>query len=229
MDFDGCAVEAEHAVDALIRMVGERPGEITIVAIGPLTNIATATLRDPSFVARVKSLVVMGGSNNGRGNITPAAEFNMYVDPEAAKVVFDAGFAMTIVPWAPLTLRDAVFGRDQLDEIKRVGTPLSEFFLRVCWATLEYDERVGILGTTHPDSLSVCVALRPDIVSSAAAYHVDVETASPLTRGYTAMSWGVHGLRPNATVVERIDADRFYRLVHELLSRPITPSRPFTS
>lgn len=229
MDFDDCTVESEHGVDALLRLAGEHPGEMTIIAIGPLTNIATAVLRDPTFAGNVKRLVVMGGSNNGRGNITAAAEFNVYVDPEAAKVVFAAGFNITIVPWAPLTLRDAVFGRDRLAEIERIGTPLSSFFLRVCQATLEYDERVGIPGTTHPDSLSVYVALRPDLVTEAGRYHVDVETDSPLTRGYTAMSWGVHGLSPNATVVERVDADRFYQLVHGLLSRPTTPSRPFTS
>lgn len=229
MDFEGCAVETEHGVDALIRLVAAHPGQITIVAIGPLTNIAMATTREPSFVGNVKHLVVMGGSNNGRGNITAAAEFNVYVDPEAAKIVFGAGFAISIVPWAPLTLRDAVFGRDKLAEIARIGTPLSDFFLRVCSATLEFDERVGIPGTTHPDSLSVCVALRPDLVTSAAAYRVDVETGSLLTRGYTAMSWGVHGLTPNATVVESVDAERFYTLIRGVLSTRTTPNRPFTA
>lgn len=229
MDFEGCAVESEHGVDALIRLVAESPGAITIVAIGPLTNIATATMREPSFVGNVKRLVMMGGSNNGRGNITAAAEFNVYVDPEAAKVVFDAGFDITVVPWAPLTLKDAVFGRDKLAEIEQIGTPLSDFFLRVCKATLDYDERVGIPGTTHPDSLSVYAALRPDLVTQAAEYHVDVETGSSLTRGYTAMSWGVHGLQPNATVVERVDADRFYQLIYGLLSKSTTPNRPFAS
>jgi purine nucleosidase len=229
MDFEGCAVASEHGVDALVRLAAERPGEITIVAIGPLTNIASATIKDPSFPRNVKRLVVMGGSNNGRGNITAAAEFNVYVDPEAAKTVFDAGFDVTVVPWAPLTLRDAVFGRDRLEEIKRLGTPLSTFFLRVCRATLEFDERVGIAGTTHPDSLSVYVALRPDLVTSAAEYNIDVETASPLTRGYTAMSWGVHGLRPNATVVESVDGDRFFQLILGLLSKVTTPQRPFAS
>ena len=229
MDFDGCAIESEHGVDALVRLAAERPGEITLVATGPLTNIATATIRDPSFSRNVKRLVVMGGSNNGRGNITAAAEFNIYVDPEAAKIVFDAGFDVTVVPWAPLTLRDAVFGRDRLAEIERLATPLSAFFLRVCRATLDFDERVGIPGTTHPDSLAVSIALRPDLVTSAAAYHIDVETASPLTRGYTAMSWGVHGLAPNATVIEQVDGARFYRLILGLLATVTTPQRPFSS
>lgn len=227
MDFAGCEVSSEHAVDALLRLTTESPGELTVVAIGPLTNIAMAVVKDPSFVDRVKRLVVMGGSNNGRGNITAAAEFNIYVDPEAAKTVFDAGFDLTIVPWAPLTLRDALFGRDKLREIKEIGTPLSEFFIRVTAATLEFDERVGIPGTTHPDSLSVMVVLEPDLVTASAEYNVDVETGSELTRGYTAMSWGIHGLEPNAKVIEAIDGDRFFELICEIFSTPTVPTRPF--
>lgn len=227
MDFDGCDTEDEHAVDALIRLTAEAPGELSIVAIGPLTNIATAAVKDPDFVRNVKHLVIMGGSNNGRGNITAAAEFNFYVDPHAAKVVFEAGFAqITVVPWAPLTLSDAVFGRPQLAEIERVGTALSDFFLRVCGETLAFDESVGIPGTTHPDSLSVAVLLHPDLVLAASDYHVAVEAESELTRGYSAMSWGVHGLTANTRVVEKVDADAFYRYITGIVSTPTTPSRP---
>lgn len=229
MDFEGTTTHEEHAVDALIRLTAEAPGEVSIVAIGPLTNIATAVVKDPRFVENVKSLVIMGGSNNGRGNITAAAEFNFYVDPHAAKVVLEAGFRdVTIVPWAPLTLNDAVFSREQLAAIETIGTPLSDFFLRVCTPTLAFDEGVGIPGTTHPDSLSVGVLLHPELVVESSAYHVAVETDSPLTRGYSAMSWGVHGLTPNARVVEKVDADRFHSWITHLLAIPTVPDRPFT-
>ncbi|MDA4894803.1 nucleoside hydrolase [Microbacterium resistens] len=227
MDTTGCAPEAEHAVDALIRLTAESPGEIDIVAIGPLTNIAMAQVKDPSFASNVRSLTVMGGSNNGRGNITAAAEFNFYVDPEAARTVFEAGFRITVVPWAPLTLNDAVFGRERLAEIARIGTPLAQFFERVCAATLAFDEAVGIPGTTHPDSLSASVLLHPELITRQAEYHVAVETGSELTRGYSAMSWGVHGLTPNATVVEAVDAEAFFAYIVRILSTPTTPDRPF--
>ncbi|GAA4612263.1 nucleoside hydrolase [Saccharopolyspora hordei] len=226
MDLTGCDPDPEHAVDALVRLAAENPGELAVVAIGPLTNIASAAAKDPDFVHNVGTLYVMGGSNNGRGNITAAAEFNFYVDPEAAKAVFAAGFEIVVVPWAPLTLDQAVFDQPKLDEIAALGTPLSDFFTRVCAATLEFDRSVGIDGTTHPDSLTTALLLHPDLVTRSARYHVDVETAGELTRGYAAMSWGVHGLEPNATVIEEIDAPAFYAYIKNLLATKTEPARP---
>ncbi|MEU3015823.1 nucleoside hydrolase [Nocardiopsis sp. NPDC007018] len=229
MDQEGLEPRGEHAVDALVRLAAENPGELSVVAIGPLTNIAAAVVKDPDFARNVGSLYVMGGSNNGRGNITAAAEFNFYVDPEAAKAVFAAGFDVTVVPWDPLTLRQAVFGQDRLDRIAALDTPLSRFFTRICAATLEFDRRVGIDGTTHPDSLTAALLLHPELVRAASRYHVDVETAGELTRGYSAMSWGVHGLEPNARVVEEIDADGFFEYVLSLLARETAPPREITA
>ncbi|HHU11513.1 MAG TPA: nucleoside hydrolase [Intrasporangiaceae bacterium] len=227
IDEEGLTTEDEHGVDALLRITAEAPGEISIVAIGPLTNLALAAIKDPSFPARVKKLVIMGGSNNGRGNITPAGEFNFYVDPHAARVVFEAGFDITLVVWDPLTLRDAVFKRDQLAEIAALDTPLSEFFGHVCAATLAFDESVGIPGTTHPDSLSLAVLLHPEFVLKSARQHVAIECDSELTRGYSAISWGVHGLEPNAEVIEAIDAEAFYAYLKGILATPTVPNRPY--
>lgn len=230
MDFSGLATADQHAVDALIRITAEEPGEISVVAIGPLTNIATAAAQDPAFVRNVKELVIMGGSNNGRGNITAAAEFNFYVDPHAAKAVFEAGFdRITVIPWAPLTVRDALFTRERLAGIEAIGTTLSKFFIRVVWATLEFDERVGIPGSTHPDSLAVATLLHPEMALEVGDYNVAVEAESELTRGYAAMSWGVHGLEPNARVVERADSDGFYEYVRGLVATRTEPSRPFAN
>lgn len=230
MDFSDLTTEDEHAVDALIRITGESPGEVSVVAIGPLTNIATAAVRDPDFVRNVRHLVIMGGSNNGRGNITAAAEFNFYVDPHAAKAVFEAGFErITVVPWQPLTVRDALFTRERLAGIDAIGTTLSKFFIRVVWATLEFDERVGIPGSTHPDSLSLGVLLHPELAVEVGDYNVAVEAESELTRGYSAMSWGVHGLEPNARVVEKADSEGFYDYIRRFVATPTEPSRPFTN
>ncbi|MDH3190738.1 MAG: nucleoside hydrolase, partial [Acidimicrobiia bacterium] len=224
-DFSECSPEPEDGVDALVRTGVEYSGELCVVAIGPLTNIALATLKDPDFARNVKTLYVMGGSNNGRGNITAAAEFNFYVDPEAAKLVFQAGFDVVVVPWDPVTLRQAVFSRLVLDEISEIGTELSRFFGRVTKNTLVYDESVGIAGSTHPDSLTTAIVLHPELATRIGSYHVDIEAESDLTRGYSAMSWGVHGLAPNARVVEEIDSEGFYRYIAGIVSIETRPSR----
>lgn len=229
IDMDGCEPEDEHAVDALIRLAAEHEGELCIVAIGPLTNIALAAAKDRDFVSNVKALYIMGGSNNGRGNITAAAEFNFYVDPEAAKMVLAAGFNTVVIPWDRLTLRDAVFGQERLDEIAAINTPLAQFFTRIVGPTLEFDRKVGIDGSTHPDSLTAAVLLRPELATQTAEYHVDVEAGDGLTRGYSAMSWGVHGLEPNAIVVEAADSDGFFQYIKNLLSTNTEPSRPYVS
>ena len=225
MDMTGVEPESEHAVDALLRLTAESPGELNIVAIGPLTNIAMAVVKDPTFPARVKHLFIMGGSNNARGNITPAAEFNFYVDPDAAKIVFAAGFDITVVPWEPLTVKDALFTRDQMAEIGDQGSPVARFFRQVCEATLEFDESVGIYGSSHPDSLTVAVMLHPELVLESAPYAVDIEADSELTRGYSAMSWGIHGLRPNARVIEKVDAPAFFRYIKKHMASSATASR----
>lgn len=228
MDFAGLEPDPQHGVDALIELAAASPGELTIVCIGPLTNIAMAAVKDPEFVTNVKALYIMGGSNNARGNITAAAEYNFYVDPEAAATVFEAGFAITVIPWAPLTLRDAVFSREQLAEIGTIDTPLAQFFVRVVSSTLDFDESVGIAGSTHPDSLSVAVLLHPELVTDDAEYAVAIETASELTRGYSAMSWGVHGLTPNARVIDAVDAGAFSRYLVGLMNRQTEPDRAFS-
>jgi purine nucleosidase len=226
MDTTGVAPEEEHAVDALLRLTAESPGELTVVAIGPLTNIAMAVVKDPTFPSRVKSLYIMGGSNNARGNITAAAEFNFYVDPDAAKIVFGAGFDITVVPWEPLTVAHALFSRDQMAEIGHGGTPVASFFAQVCEATLEFDESVGIPGSTHPDSLTVALLLHPEMVTRSAWYSVEIEADSELTRGYSAMSWGVHGLAPNARVIEAVDSTAFFAYIKNTMATVTEPSRP---
>jgi purine nucleosidase len=226
MDMDGLSPESEHAVDALLRLTAESPGELNIVAIGPLTNIAMAVVKDPSFPDRVKHLFIMGGSNNARGNITAAAEFNFYVDPDAAKIVFQAGFEITVVPWEPLTIQDALFTREQMADIGAQPSPVAKFFRQVCEATLEFDESVGIHGSSHPDSLTVAVMLHPELVIKSAPYAIDIEADSELTRGYSAMSWGIHGLRPNARVIEAVNGPAFFDYIKTHMAIAATPSRP---
>jgi purine nucleosidase len=208
----------EHAVDALIRCVLEAPGEVTIVAQAPLTNLAVAVMKEPRIVSAVKKLFVMGGTNNGVGNITPAAEYNFYVDPEAARIVVNAGFPLTLVDWN-LCLRFAVFGDDELSRIEALNTPLSRFFLQVNRQALEFCRRVGIPGSTHPDTLTCALAIDESLITRSAHYAVDVETAGELTRGYCSIDV-IHCLEqpPNARVVEEVDAERFREMFFQVLA-----------
>jgi purine nucleosidase len=207
--------EAEHAVDELVRRINESPGELTILAQAPLTNLAVAVTRDPSIAQKVAHLYVMGG---GVGNITAAAEYNFYVDPEAAKIVLNAGFALTLFTWS-LTRTHGVFDDGKLATIAALGTPLADFFGRVNRKAREFDDKVNHLGgSTHPDSM-VCAAIaEPTLVLASEEAVVDVETAGELTRGWNLIdTLGRVGREPNATVVTDYDTEGFFELLLEVL------------
>jgi purine nucleosidase len=197
---------AGHAVDELVRRVSEAPGELTILAQAPLTNLATAVVRDPAFASQVKRLVVMGG---GLGNITPAAEFNFYVDPEAAKIVCAAGFDLTLFTWT-LTLSHGVFFDDDLARIDAVDTPLARFYRQVTRKAEEFERSQGVPGTTHPDSMACAAIADPSLVLAARPAFVDVETRGELTRGFSHIDFGSE--TPNCSVVTDFDTQRFLEL-----------------
>jgi purine nucleosidase len=213
---DGHAPSDEGAVDAMIRLAAENKGELSIVAIGPLTNIALAVQKDPEFVANVGSLFVMGGSINARGNITPAAEYNIYVDPEAADIVFSAGFAdVVVISWDPLTITDAVFDQARIDRIAALDTTLSRFFVRANQATFDFDLRVGIGGSSHCDSLTALLALDRSIATAESRYRLEVETEGNRTRGATVFDWQSDD--NNVTAIEKVDGERFFDYMLALL------------
>jgi purine nucleosidase len=206
----------DDAVGELVRQAALHAGELRIIAIGPLTNIALAVQRDPSFAANVGALYVMGGSINARGNITPAAEYNIYVDPEAAQIVADAGFAdLRIISWDPLTITDAVFGPEQIARIADLDTSLSRFFVTANAATFDFDFGAGLGGSSHCDSLTAVLAIDESFALETRRYRMDVETAGTLTRGATVFDWRSES--PNVTVVERADSERFFEYMLALL------------
>lgn len=209
----------EPAPDALVRLAREHAGALKVVAIGPLTNIALAVQRDAGFAANVAELVIMGGSINARGNITAAAEYNIYVDPEAAQIVLDAGFAsVRFVTWDPLSLRDVVFDQARIDSIRALGTRRSDFFVTANQQAFDFDVAVGVGGSIHCDSLSVLVALEPALVLEERAYFVAVETQGELTRGATVFDWRAVAPPVNATAIEAIDRGRFVEYMMRMLA-----------
>jgi purine nucleosidase len=214
---DGQVPDAEGAVEALVRLAREHRGRLRVVAIGPLTNIALAIRLDPEFASNLGALYVMGGSLNARGNVTPAAEYNIYVDPEAADIVFSAGINdVTVITWDPLTVRDALFTQGHIDEIAALDTPLSRFFVRANQTTFDFDVSVGIGGSVHCDSLSVLLALDSSYALESGRYQLEIETRGEITRGASVFDW--QSDRTNVTAVERADAPRFFAYMKTMLA-----------
>jgi purine nucleosidase len=176
-----CKPDPRWGPDLIIEMVHANPHEITLIPIGPLTNIALALQKDPSIAALVKQVVIMGGSISG-GNVNAAAEANIYNDPEAAQIVFQAGWPLTMVG---LDVGDkTLLTRGRIEALKKNPGPISDFIYRVADFLIALSEKYGDPGTPMYDPLAVGVALDPTLVK-APAMHVEVETRGDFTRGET--------------------------------------------
>jgi purine nucleosidase len=206
-------VEGEHAVNALVRLASESRGELTLIALGPLTNLALATRLDPALPGKYRRLVVMGGAIRGTGNVTPAAEFNAHADPEAAAIVLDAWPGLALVSWE--TTLDHGFTPAQVEALMAVDSPRAEFFRRITPVALEFTRQsLGRDVMLAPDALAVAAALEPEIVRRAEAHHVQVELAGHYTRGATTVDWTDQtGREPKVEIVLELDADRLWELM----------------
>ncbi|MGD0133617.1 MAG: nucleoside hydrolase [Bryobacteraceae bacterium] len=176
--------EKQHAVDAIVSTVRNNPG-LTLVTLGPLTNIALALAQAPDLVRNVARCVIMGGAPCCEGNVTPSAEYNMWVDPEAARIVFRSGLPLEIVGWH-LCRGAAVIGPSDIEHIGKIGTKLAQFAVECnSTARIAYRKQTGEDGISLPDPVAMSIALDPSIGYESSRHYVDVETASELTRGMT--------------------------------------------
>ncbi len=220
-----CKVDPRFGPDLIIEMVHKYPHEITLIPVGPLTNIALAVSKDPSIAGLVKNIVVMGGSISG-GNVDGAAEANIYNDPEAASIVFNASWMVTMVG-SDIGER-TLLTRKELAELQSAHGPETDFVSKLGEFYLSRSEKSGYSGAAMYDPLAVGVALDPTLVTLK-EMHVDVETKGEFTRGETVanrMGYNeknvLHGdryviegfdyLKPNARVCVASDADRFLQL-----------------
>jgi len=202
----------EHAVQTLICMANENPGELTLVALGPLTNIALATRLDPELPQKYKNLVILGGAYHAVGNSwTPAAEFNFSTDPESAAIVLDRWPGITLVPWE--TAVDFGLTSQWLDELYSIDSPRAEFFRKI----FHNRARVQLQDQEicyDPDPLAMSVALEPGILRRVEERYVKVELSGQLTRGQTVVDWYcLTGNAANTTLVLEIDRDRYKELL----------------
>jgi purine nucleosidase len=210
-------VEDEHAALALLRLTRERPGEITLVALAPLTNLALALKLDPTLPQRVKRLVVMGGAVTGHGNTGRVpAEFNVGFDPEAAHIVFEGFPDFDLVDWE-LTLRHA-FDEADFDEWLAEGDRRAAFFGRVFQVARETNRLSGRRGIIAADALAMAVAIDPSVVIRSERRYVGVELDGRLTRGATVVDWGNRLKLPaQANVVLELDQAKFAAMVRRAL------------
>ncbi len=209
---------AEHAVDAIVRLVMERPpGTVTLCPTGPLTNVALALVKEPAIGPRLAEIVLMGGAKE-LGNVTPAAEFNFWVDPHAARVVFESGVPVTMIG-LDLT-HQVLVTAPRLERIRAIGTPVAravhdflEFFNRHDMA------RYAIPGAPLHDPCVIAHLLRPELFAGKRC-RVEIETEGRFCRGRSVVDWWGRSDRPaNALVLTEADADGFFDLLIERLAR----------
>ncbi len=220
-----CKADPRFGPDFIIEMVHKYPHEITLIPVGPLTNIALAVLKDPSIASLVKDIVIMGGSITG-GNVNGAAEANIYNDPEAAQIVFNAGWIVTMV--GSDVGERTLITRKYLAQLQSSRGPQSDFIAKIANFYLTRSEKSGYSGAAMYDPLAVGIALDPTL-GTLKEMHVDVETKGEFTRGETVANRrgsnennvlhgdhyeieGVVELKPNAKVCLASDADRFLQL-----------------
>ncbi|MEL6620458.1 MAG: nucleoside hydrolase [Pseudomonadota bacterium] len=208
-----------HAVDFIIHELRRHaPGTVTLCPLGPLTNIATALQRAPDIADRVQQIVLMGGAYFEVGNITPAAEFNIYVDPQAADIVFRSGIDIVVMPLD--VTHKALVTKPRNDAFRALNTPVGVAVAQMTDFFERFDkEKYGSAGAPLHDPCVTAYLIQPDLFTGR-HINVEIETQSELTLGMTVADWWrVTDRAPNATFIGDIDADGFFALLTERLGR----------
>jgi purine nucleosidase/pyrimidine-specific ribonucleoside hydrolase len=207
----GIPLDPRHAVDLIIELVLASPGEVVLIPVGPLTNVATAIRREPRLVGAIRHVSLMGGAW-GLGNQTPSAEFNILVDPEAARIVFESGVPITLCP-LELT-HQAKATPDIIERFAAIGTPLGDLAVELLrFFASTYKVLHGFDGPPLHDPTAVAWVIDPTIVETKPV-HVDIETHAEFSYGRTVIDiHDVLGLPANAQVGVRLDAARYWDLM----------------
>ena len=212
-------LQEAHAVDFLVDTLRREPeGSVTLCPLGPLTNIAAALGKAPEIAPRIAEIVLMGGAYFEVGNITPAAEFNIYVDPEAADIVFKSGVPITVMPLD--VTHKALVTRPRNEAFRALGTPVGEAVAAMTDFFERFDrEKYGSAGAPLHDPCVTAYLLRPDLFAGRRV-NVEIETEGRFTTGMTVADWwGVSGRAPNATFMGDLDSDAFFALLTDRLGR----------
>ena len=212
-------LQKQHGVDFIIETLMTRPaGTVTLCTLGPLTNIGLALVKEPKIASRIKRIVAMGGGYFEGGNITPVAEFNIYVDPHAARLVFGADIPITLVPLD--CTHKALSTKARVEKFRVMKNQTGPAVAEMLDFYERFDvEKYGTDGGPLHDPCVIAWVLRPELFTSRDV-NVVVECESPLTMGMTVMDWwGVTNRKANATVCGGIDSDGFFELLAERLAK----------
>jgi purine nucleosidase len=237
------AASSEHAVDRIIREIMAAPGEVTLVAVAPLTNVALAIRREPRIVQAVRDVIIMGGALRADGNTTSLAEFNFFVDPHAAHIVLHSGMPITLLPWD--VTKDIMLMQADVDRLTATNSPIGDFVAEATRFYIEFHMACfGYAGCSINDPAALAMAFLPDLARTEPMF-VDIELASELTIGKTVIGYvgdtlaepDTHDMlgfddadwpprwkrltrrRPNVRSVVEFDTPRFIALFVERLER----------
>jgi purine nucleosidase len=212
-------LQEKHGVDFIIDTILQEPrNSVSLCPLGPLTNIASAILKQPKIVSRIKQIVLMGGAYFEVGNITPTAEFNIFVDPDAAKIVFEAGIDMVVMP-LDVTHKALVTG-ERNEAFRRLKSPVGVAVAEMTDFFERFDkEKYGSSGAPLHDPCVTAYLINPKIFSGK-KINVEIETKSELTLGMTVADWwGVTDRKANTFFVGDLDSEKFFNLLTERLGR----------
>lgn len=218
LDLGGRVPSDGWAPEVIVDMIRRHPGEITLVAIGPLTNLAIALLWAPDIAEKVDRVVIMGGTGeHGPGNVSPSAEFNFWVDPEAVRVVLRSGMLLELVGW-DISIASAVVTERRRAELRALGTEVANFSIDIQATLQDYaDTETKLAGPDFPDPIAMAHAIDP-APAKTEFLGVDIAIGPDPMRGTMIVDhYGFAELRPNATIVTHYPEDDFFALLHRLL------------
>lgn len=212
-------LQSLHAVDFIIESLHKNaPNTIILCPLGPLTNIAAAMEKDPGIVPRIRQIVLMGGANFERGNVTPAAEFNIYVDPHAANVVFRSGVPLTVMPLD--VTHQALTSPRRIEAFRSLGNRAGITVANITSFFERFDvNKYGMDGAPLHDPCVIAYLLQPDLFRGREV-NVEIETLSDLTMGMTVVDWWrVTDRKPNAFFISEVDADGYFDLITQRIAK----------
>lgn len=215
LDVYGRQPAVGHAVQVIIDTIRANAGQIDLVTLGPLTNVAVALTLDPTLAEKVNHCYIMGGTSDNFGNVTAVAEYNIWADPESARIVFESGMPITMIGW-DISRKYAVFEEADVATIKAFKTPLADFCVDIQEVVLQIvTSELGLSGFDFPDPIAMAVALDNSVIDESDTYFVTVDTSTGPSRGQTLIDHAHRsGKARNTRVVTIANRQRFIELLH---------------